>query len=162
MTLDKKIEVAPATEGFTLRGYRAGDWEAMHALDVVCFEPPFRFSSKTMRIFSEAQGAVPILAEVAGELVGFCVVQMEEHVGYLVTLDVAEAWRRRGLARRLMADAEAKVRAAGGSAVTLHVFPGNEGAVRFYEAIGYKRLGTVEGFYGRGVDALAYGKWLDE
>jgi [ribosomal protein S18]-alanine N-acetyltransferase len=87
-------------------------------------------------------------------------VQIEEHVGYIITLDVAQNRRRHGLARRLMAEAETRVRAAGATAITLHVFPGNVGAVHFYEAIGYQRLGTVEGFYGRGIDALAYGKWL--
>ncbi len=86
---------------------------------------------------------------------------MEDQVGYVVTLDVEESWRRRGLARRLMAEAERKVRTAGGTAMALHVFPGNAGAVRFYEAIGYGRLGTAEGFYGRGLDALVYGKWLE-
>lgn len=28
----------------TLRSYRLGDWQAMHALDLLCFEPVFRFS----------------------------------------------------------------------------------------------------------------------
>jgi ribosomal-protein-alanine N-acetyltransferase len=143
---------------WTLRDYRAGDWEAMYALDVQCFEPPFRFSRRTMRSFAEAPGAIGLLAQAAGELAGFCVVQMEEHVGYVVTLDVAATWRRRGLARLLMAEVEAKVRAVGGTAMALHVFPGNEGAVRFYEAIGFQRLGVAEEFYGPGRDALVYGK----
>lgn len=148
-------------DGIALRGYRADDWQAMHALDVACFDPPFRFSRHAMRGFAEADGAIPVLAEAAGELAGFCIVQMEERTGYVVTLDVAGAWRRHGLARRLMEESETKVRAAGGTVMALHVFPGNMGAVRFYEAIGYERLGTVEGFYGPGLDALAYGKWLE-
>jgi ribosomal-protein-alanine N-acetyltransferase len=143
---------------WTLREYRAGDWEAMYALDVQCFEPPFRFSRRTMRGFAEAPGAIGLLAQAEGALAGFCVVQMEEQVGYVVTLDVAAPWRRRGLARCLMAEVEAKVRAAGGTAMALHVFPDNEGAVRFYEAIGYQRLGLAEEFYGRDRDALVYGK----
>jgi [ribosomal protein S18]-alanine N-acetyltransferase len=145
---------------FALRDYRPGDWEAMHALDLLCFEPPFCFSRRSMRGFAEAPRAIPILAEADGELAGFCIVQIEEHAGYIVTLDVAQNRRRHGLARRLMAEAETRIRAVGGTAITLHVFPGNAGAVRFYEAIGYHCLGTVEGFYGRGLDALAYGKWL--
>ena len=133
----------------------------MYALDIACFEPPFRFSRRAMRGFAEADGAISILAEAGGGLAGFCIVQMEDQVGYVVTLDVEESWRRRGLARRLMAEAERKVCTAGGTAMALHVFPGNAGAVRFYESIGYDRLGTAEGFYGRGLDALVYGKWLE-
>ena len=142
----------------TLRGYRAEDLEAMWALDVVCFEPVFRFSRRAMRRFAEARGAVTVLAEAEGELAGFAIVQMEEGVGYVVTLDVAPAWRRQGLAKQLMTDVEARVSAAGGVGIELHVFVGNVGAVRFYEGMGYGRLGMVEGFYGRGLDALVYGK----
>ena len=90
-----------------------------------------------MRGFAEASGAIAVLAEAAGELVGFCVVQMEQTVGYVVTLDVAAAWRRRGLARRLIAEVATRVRAAGGSGMALHVFNGNTAAVQFYEAIGW-------------------------
>ncbi len=141
-----------------LREYRAGDAAAMYALDVACFEPVFRFSRRAMRGFAEAAGAIAVLAEAGGELVGFCVVQMEGKVGYVVTLDVAAAWRRRGLARRLMAEMETRARAAGGTGMALHVFKGNAAAMQFYESIGYGRVRMVEGFYGRGVDALVYGK----
>jgi [ribosomal protein S18]-alanine N-acetyltransferase len=144
----------------TLREYRVGDVEAMWALDVVCFEAMFQFSRRAMRRFAEAKGGVTVLAEAERELAGFAIVQMEEGVGYVVTLDVAPAWRRTGLARRLMADVEGRVAAAGGVGMELHVFTGNVGAVRFYEGIGYGRLGVVEGFYGRGLDGLVYGKRL--
>jgi len=141
-----------------LRGYRAGDLEAIYALDMECFEPVFRFSRRAMRRFAEAAGAVSVVAEAEGELAGFTIVQMEQQAGYVVTLDVAPAWRRRGLAGRLMAEAEVRVQAAGGAAMELHVFAGNVGAMRLYEGMGYGRIGLVEGFYGRGLDALVYRK----
>jgi ribosomal-protein-alanine N-acetyltransferase len=145
-------------DGVTLREYRPGDWEAMFALDVECFERVFRFSRGVMRGFAETAGAITVLAESAGELVGFCVVQIEGQVGYVVTLDVAGPWRRRGLARRMMEQVEARVRAAGGTGMALHVFTGNAGAMSFYESMGYDRVGRAEGFYGRGLDALVYRK----
>jgi ribosomal-protein-alanine N-acetyltransferase len=132
----------------------------MYLLDVRCFEPPFRFSRRAMRGFAEAKGAITLLAMAEGNLAGFCVVQMEEQAGYVVTLDVAAGWRRQGLARTLMSAMETKVRAVGGTAMVLHVFPGNEGAVRFYQTIGYQSLGVAEEFYGPGRDAFVYGKSL--
>jgi ribosomal-protein-alanine N-acetyltransferase len=142
----------------TLREYRPGDWQAMHALDLVCFEPVFQFSRGAMRGFAEAPGAIVVLAEATAELAGFCVVSMEQQTGYVVTLDVAPPRRRRGLARRLMEDVEAKVRAAGGVGMTLHVSTANTAAMQFYESIGYGRVGMAEGFYSRGLDALVYRK----
>jgi ribosomal-protein-alanine N-acetyltransferase len=144
----------------TLRDYKPGDWARMHALDVQCFAPAFQFSRRAMRSFAEAPGALTVLAEAADELVGFCLVQIEGKVGYVITLDVAAAWRRRGLARRMMEDLEARVRAAGGAAMALHVYTENAEAMRFYESMGYGRVGRVEGFYGRGLDALLYRKRL--
>jgi ribosomal-protein-alanine N-acetyltransferase len=146
-----------------LRGYREGDVEAMYALDLQCFEPVFRFSRRAMRRFAEAHGATTVLAvceDAANEeeLVGFAIVQMEEGVGYVVTLDVASDWRRMGVARQLMEEMEAHVAAAGGAAIELHVFVGNAAAVRFYEAMGYDRMGLEQAFYGRGMDAWVYGK----
>lgn len=142
----------------TLRDYRPGDAEAMHALDVLCFEPAFQFSRRAMRSFAEAKSSMTVLAEAGEDLVGFSIIQMEEQLGYVVTLDVAAAWRRQGLARRLMEEMESRVRATGGVGMVLHVFKGNAGAMRFYESMGYGRAGMAEGFYGRGLDALVYQK----
>jgi ribosomal protein S18 acetylase RimI-like enzyme len=115
-----------------------------------------------MREFAEAPGAVTILAEDGerGELAGFCIVQLEERVGYVVTLDVDDRWRRRGLALRLVVEVERRVREAGGLAMALHVYTGNAGAIRFYEAMGYVRAELAEGFYASGVDAWVYEKRL--
>ena len=103
-----------------------------------------------------------MLAEAEGALIGFCVVQMEGPVGYVVTLDVAPAWRRQGLARRMMEGVETKVRTASGVGMALHVFAGNAEAMRFYESMGYGRAGRAEGFYGRGLDALVYRKRFED
>jgi len=144
----------------TMRNYRLGDWQAMHALDLVCFEPVFRFSRGAMRSFAEAPGAVTVLAEAQGKLAGFCIAQLEDRTGYVVTLDVAPAWRRRGLARRLMAEVESRLHSADAAEMHLHVFTGNAAAIRFYEAIGYARVGVAKNFYTQNLHALIYRKQL--
>jgi ribosomal-protein-alanine N-acetyltransferase len=149
-------------DALTLREYRTADLDAIYALDVVCFKPPFRFSRRAMRSFAEAAGAVTVLAEAQGELAGFCIAQLEKQTAYVVTLDIAPAFRRQGLARRLMAELEAKASAAGATSVALHVFTGNTGAIQFYESIGYNRAGRAEAFYGRGLDAFIYRKKFEE
>ena len=145
-------------EVVTLREYRSGDLDAMYQLDLVCFEPPFRFNRRAMRFFAQAPGSISLIAESGVKLVGFCVVQVKEQVGYVVTLDVAPEWRRHGLAMRLMKELEMQARAAGAMEMALHVFVGNLAAIRFYERIGYVRTGLAKSFYGRGVDALVYRK----
>jgi [ribosomal protein S18]-alanine N-acetyltransferase len=141
-----------------LRGYRPGDWKPMHALDIVCFELPFRFGLREMRRLAEARGAICVLAERDEILSGFCIAHLEDQWAYLVTLDVAPEGRRLGLATRLMGDVEEQARAAGTSGMGLHVYNGNIAAIRFYERMGYDRVAMHEGFYGRGLDALVYRK----
>ena len=132
----------------------------MHALDLLCFEPVFRFSRGAMRGFAEAPGAITVLAEAQGKLAGFCIAQLEDSTGYIVTLDVVPAWHRRGLARRLMAEVESRLHSAGALQMQLHVFTGNTAAIRFYEGIGYAQTGVAENFYAQNLHALLYRKTL--
>src|SRR5205823_14136927 len=96
--------------------------------------------------------AVTVIAESGGDLAGFAIAEIAEGAGYVVTVDVAPTWRRRGLGRRLMEELEAKARAAAAETIMLHVFTGNLAAVRMYEALGYERKGIAERFYGVGRD----------
>ena len=59
-----------------LRGYQADDLDAMHALDVVCFERPFRFTRGAMRRFAEAKKARVVVAEEGDALVGFVILHV--------------------------------------------------------------------------------------
>jgi ribosomal-protein-alanine N-acetyltransferase len=151
-------------EDVRLRGYQAGDVDAMYTLDVACFDARFRFSRRAMRRYAEAANALVVVAELESALVGFAIAHLDlvdgGVVGYVVTLDVAEAVRRQGLAARLMQQLEAESLTAGCDAMALHVFTGNEGAIGFYERMGYERRELAKGFYAPGVDAWVYRKAL--
>jgi ribosomal-protein-alanine N-acetyltransferase len=150
--------------GITLRPYLVNDLDAMHALDVVCFDKPFRFSRNAMRRFAEAKKARVVIAEDNDALVGFVILDIEDteegRSGYIVTLDVSPGHRRRGLAARLMQQAEREAFREGCSAVMLHVFTGNEPAMRFYVGRGFIRSHRENDFYGRGIDAWVFHKPL--
>jgi ribosomal-protein-alanine N-acetyltransferase len=145
-----------------LRGYGTGDLDAMHALDVVCFERPFRFSRSAMRRFAEANKALIVLAEIDGTLAGFCILHLENaeeaRAGYVVTLDVAPAYRKRGIARAIMQRIEQQAADAGCSLIVLHVFTGNADAIAFYERLGFELSHREKNFYGIGRAALVYVK----
>ncbi len=145
------------------RRYRDGDLETLWRLDEACFAEEFRFSREAMQRFAERRGTIAVVAVGSGEVAGFCIVHMDGRVGaargYVVTLDVAESWRRRGVASALMEEVEGQARVAGAVAMDLHVWVGNEGAIRFYERQGYGRMGVVKRFYGgMGLDAFVYQK----
>ncbi|WP_158786653.1 GNAT family N-acetyltransferase [Granulicella sp. L46] len=150
--------------GITLRPYRVNDLDAMHALDVECFDKPFRFSRGAMRRFAEAKKARVVIAEDNDALVGFVILDIEEteegRFGYIVTLDISPGYRRRGVAGQLMEQVEREALREGCAAVVLHVFTGNEPAIRFYAGRGFVRSHRENDFYGRGIDAWVFHKPL--
>jgi len=149
-----------------LREYRETDLEEIFVLDEICFEEEFRFDRTSMRAFAQSRNAISLIAETgSGEIAGFVIVHVERTAGrrrgYVVTLDVAGEFRRKGLARSLMQAAEERAVAAGVGWMELHVFTGNAGAVRFYERLGYQLYAVHRGFYGaEGLDAFVYRKDL--
>jgi len=152
-----------------LRPYQRADLEAMFRLDETCFDERFRFSRSMVRRFAEAPNAYVVVGESGEQFAGFCIMHLTENDrgirGYIVTLDVEPEFRLQGLASRLMRTVEKKALAEGAGEMTLHVFTGNEGAIRFYEREGYVLKGSVRNFYGSGVDALVYAKalsWVKE
>ncbi len=136
----------------------------MFLLDEECFAEPFRFNLRAMRRFAGAENAATILAEDdTGGLAAFVVGHRVEGAVYIVTVDVVESQRRRGVGRELMRRVEEAF--AGARRVELHVFTGNAAAIRFYEGMGYRRIGAAPRFYGRdaegkGLDAWVYAKAL--
>jgi ribosomal-protein-alanine N-acetyltransferase len=156
------------SDEISLRGYEAKDLEAMFCLDETCFAAEFRFDRASMREFAEEPNAIVRIGESGcGEIAGFVILYVEyvasELRAYVVTLDVALEYRRKGLAGRLMREGEQCAFAAGVRWIGLHVFTGNAGAIRFYEQLGYERITTRRGFYGAsGLDAFVYGKELAE
>lgn len=153
-------------EEISLRDYREGDLEPMTRVDEVCFAADFRFDRAVMSAFASAPNAKAVIAESDSDgLAGFVIAHLERAAGglrgYVVTLDVLPKYRHGGLGARLIGKMEYEMCAAGARWMDLHVFTGNEGAIRFYERQSYVRIGRVERFYGEsGLDAFVYRKQL--
>jgi ribosomal protein S18 acetylase RimI-like enzyme len=145
----------------------------MVSLDEVCFAAELRFSRSLMRRYAEARDALALVIGAGDgrgddELTGFVIVQIEqdetaEKLGYVVTLDVAPASRRTGVAATLMREVERQALATGAVRMLLHVSVQNEPAIRFYATQAYRQIGLEPEFYGGpGMDAYLYGKGLGD
>lgn len=126
--------------------------------------------SARWRAWSERSGRTPatltVLAEAGpDELVGFVHVEADadEHLGALVdNLHVHHDWRRRGIARRLMAEAGRWAAERGQPGVYLYVLAENTRAQAFYDGIGGVQggLGTWQPPEGPEVEDYEY-RWPD-
>jgi tRNA threonylcarbamoyladenosine biosynthesis protein TsaB len=81
------------------------------------------------------------------KLAGFCVLMLAPDVTHLLVIAVAEDMQRHGLGRRLVDWCQEQTVNSGLEGVVLEVRPSNENARRFYERLGFRRIGTRKGYY---------------
>jgi GNAT superfamily N-acetyltransferase len=113
-------------------------WHDAHAPIV----PPELTRLRTLESFRDRlQAALPHIrvAGPSGAPVGFSIVKGDE----LYQLFVSAPSRGSGAAAALIADAEARLSAAGAEIAWLACAIGNERAARFYEKRGWRRAGTM-------------------
>lgn len=124
------------------------------AIERRSFPTPWTEESFRHEITSNPAAVNRVLRE-AGRVVAYASAYLVE--GELQINDVAvlpEA-RRRGFARRLLADLLERARGRGASVATLEVRPSNAAARALYDALGFALVGRRAGYYAEsGEDAL--------
>ena len=78
-----------------------------------------------------------LVGVVGGEVVGSVMVGYEGHRGWINYLAVSPEYRRQGLGRALMAEAERLLHREGCPKINLQVRATNEAVIAFYQRLGY-------------------------
>ena len=86
----------------------------------------------------EADDGLFFVAEIDGRLIGTVMAGYDGHRGWIYSLAVAPAMRKRGIGRALLQHAEAALLARGCVKINLQIANGNEAVIGFYEKTGYK------------------------
>lgn len=123
-----------------------------------------RFSRALMRKLAHDANCRVWLGILDAVRVGFAIAGLrgeeDPNAAYIWTIEVLPAFRRRGVARQLLARIEESAREAGCTGIELHVSERNADALALYAAAGYMQFGVEAGFYGRDEDGLRYRKGL--
>lgn len=144
-----------------LRPFRAADLNVLAQIDRACFPPEVSYSRKELESFIGQPEARTWVAVEGESVVGFLVVdRVPEQLGHIITVDVVEAWRGRGVGKQLMEAAEAWAEALGLRLMSLETAEDNRAAQRFYEARGYEKRRRVRHYYANGADAWVMVKRL--
>ena len=144
---------------FRLRSYTSADFDPICAIDRACYSPEIAYSRREMRGYLNAPGAECIVAESESGMAGFCITACRR-VGYIVTIDVLEEFRRQGLGTALLFEAENRLAGKGVRVVTLDTATDNASAIAFWQKHGYRTIGRRKGYYPNGIDAFAMTKAL--
>lgn len=127
-----------AATAIAVRPFAAADAEAVVALWRACgLTRPQNDPRKDIARKLKVNPEWFLVAERGGEIVGTVMAGYEGHRGWINYLGVAPSLQRGGLGRRLMDEAETRLRAAGCPKINLQVRADNKVAIAFYERIGF-------------------------
>jgi ribosomal-protein-alanine N-acetyltransferase len=134
-----------------LRDVRKDDFEALHALDQACFEPHISYSRTELRGFLSLPTLEAVVAESAGEIVGFVIsYRAPGNVGHVITLDVVAGRRRTGVGRALMTEVMERLARCQVTRYRLEVDASNAPAIAFYRGFGFRETRRLDDYYGPG------------
>lgn len=153
--------MATETGSVQLRAFKSADLPALYEIDTACFPAGVAYSRDELESFIRHGNSKTWVASENDEVAGFVVAQkVSTEVLHIITIDVKEAWRRRGVGNALMEAAEAWARAQRLEFASLETAENNAPAQAFYRRRGYQKLGSVNDYYGRGSAAWVMGKRL--
>ena len=122
-----------------IRPYEPADEDAVVALWDACgLLRPWNDPRRDIRRKLTVQPDLFLVATAGGEVVGTVMAGYDGHRGWVNYLAAAPAQRGRGLGRRLMREVESRLLEYGCPKLNLQVRAGDDAAVAFYEAIGYR------------------------
>ena len=142
----------------------------LSTLHTSCFEDGWSIPSVAEIL--RAPGAFACLAvldqstRVEGPLpVGFAIARIAADEAELLSIGVAASWRRRGIARALLADVLRRTTSAGARAIFLEVAEDNSAAQALYAGEGFSAVGRRPEYYrrspvGPGAAALTFRRQL--
>jgi len=88
-----------------------------------------------------------LVARVGATVVGYAGIWVLLDEAHVTNIAVHPAWRRRGIATRLLLELIWRARVRGASRMTLEVRPSNEAALQLYERFGFEARGRRRGYY---------------
>lgn len=144
----------------TLRPYVGSDFETLYRIDQVCYEPAVAYSRRELRNYMRFPGSDCVVAEDNAKPIGFILTAHREAWGYIVTIDVLERYRTRGVGSRLLTEAERRLAAAGAREIALETATDNASAIAFWQKHGYRTRGIKKRYYPGGRDAYSMIKRL--
>ncbi|MGH9365547.1 MAG: GNAT family N-acetyltransferase [Thermoanaerobaculia bacterium] len=155
-----------AAGGFHLRSIRPEDFEALHRLDQLCFEPGIAYSRQELLGFLGLPAGEGVVAEVEEnaerKLAGFALGALaDRRIGRVITLDVAPQLRRRGVGRALLTELLLRLTRAGARRAILEVDAGNTGAIAFYRRFGFRHRRRIPNYYAPGRTAVEMELFLE-
>jgi [ribosomal protein S18]-alanine N-acetyltransferase len=136
------------------------DFPALFKLDQKCFAPGIAYSKTMLKHFMAQPGAECLVAVDDKEIAGFILTEENPPLGHVMTLDVAESHRRKGIGTLLLQESENNLRFRGVRTMLLETALTNEAGVAFWQRHGYRIEAVLKNYYPGHLDAYEMRKRL--
>ena len=146
--------------GLILRPYQPLDFEALLAMDQVCFPKTIAYGRREMKSYLHSEDSHCIVAESRGIIAGFILTERSAEFAHVITLDVLESYRRQSVGSKLLEAGEREASAHGAAIMYLETATTNKAAIALWKKHGYCEAATIENYYGRGQNAFEMHKLL--
>ena len=113
-----------------------------------------------LKYFLKLPSADGTVAEEGGKLIGFLLTEENPPLAHIITLDIAESHRRKGIGSMLLEESEKNLTLRGVRTVLLETATDNQPAVAFWQSHGYRIEATLKNYYLRRMDAYEMRKIL--
>jgi ribosomal-protein-alanine acetyltransferase len=116
-----------------------------------CFKQE-AFTKQQIACLITDYNTIGLTAVINGEIAGFVIARVNiirnVTFGHILTIDVAPAYRRKGVAQKLLHEIETTLRGRDIKECRLEVRENNAAALNLYQKLGYTKLGKLEKYYG--------------
>jgi ribosomal-protein-alanine N-acetyltransferase len=132
-------------ESYTIRRATVADADQLAAIERVCFSDPWTPAGIEETIQYET--ALALVAENPAGVAGYIMARISGEEGEILNLAVLPPYRRRGVARRLLAEGVAALVADGVREAYLEVRESNAAAISLYQSAGFRTVGLRPRYY---------------
>jgi len=136
-------------ESIGIRSFRVSDYDRVISLwkqSQLPFRPAGRDTRERITRELESPHAVFLVAEHQEEVIGSVFATHDGRKGWINRLTVAPAYRRRGIAARLVEEAERRLADQGIQIIACLIEDRNAESKHFFESIGYTRFDRISYF----------------
>lgn len=127
---------------------REMEWEDISKvaeLEKKIFSVPW--SEKSFRDSFASQDTIYLVEALEGEIAGYCGIWISFDTADLCNIAVANSYRRKGIAERLLQEIFSLAKKRQVERILLEVRESNQGAIALYQKSGFRHIGIRKGYY---------------
>ena len=155
------MPIRMSADDYSIRRAIPDDTKELAQLELRCFDNDILSTRSFRHLISKGHAAI-LVAETEASMIGYVLVLFHRNtcMARMYSLAVDPEWRGKGIAQRLIHDAEDDALSRGVVSMRLEVRQDNQAAQRLYHSLGYREFAVFPDYYEDHMDALRLEKAL--